>query len=92
MLRANKGEWSELYVLYSLFANNKIAAADNDLRPTDRFYKFLKIFREDTPRRLITYDLGEREKVIIRGGDRQKIVSTIGLSAKTKRIFNRINI
>lgn len=90
MLRANKGEWSELYVLYSLFANNKIAAADNDLRPTDRFYKFLKIFREDTPRRLITYDLGEREKVIIRGGDRQKIVSTIGLSAKTKRIFNRI--
>lgn len=90
MLRANKGEWSELYVLYSLFANNKIAAADNDLRPTDRFYKFLKIFREDTPRHLITYDLGESEKVIIRGGGRQEIVSTIGLSAKTKRIFNKI--
>ena len=90
MLRANKGEWSELYVLYSLFANNKIAAADNDLCPTDRFYTFLKIFREDTPRHLITYDLGENEKVVIRGGGREKIISTIGLSVKTKRIFNKI--
>ncbi len=92
MLRANKGEWSELYVLYSLFANNKIAAADNDLHPTDRYYKFLEIFRDDMPPRLITYDLRENEKVIIRGGGRQKIVSTIGLSEKTKRIFNKIKI
>ncbi len=90
MLHANKGEWSELYVLYSLFANNKIAAADNDLRPTDKFYKFLKIFREDAPRRLITYDLKENEKVVIRGFGCEKIVSTMGLSSKTKRIFDKI--
>lgn len=90
MLRANKGEWSELYVLYSLFANNKIAAADNDLYPTDRFYTFLKIFREDTTKHLITYDLRENEKVSIHGGGRKKIISTIGLSSKAKRIFNKI--
>lgn len=90
MLRANKGEWSELYVLYSLFANNKIAAADNDLRPTDKFYKFLEIFREAEHRRLVKYDLKEDGKVVIRGGDCEKSVSTIGLSVKTKRIFDKI--
>jgi len=46
-LTANKGEWSELYVLFKLFSENKIKAADMNLQPTDDEYTFLKIFRED---------------------------------------------
>jgi type II restriction enzyme len=89
-LTANKGEWSELYVLYSLFADHKIPAADNNLHPTNRFYRFLKIFREDEPKRPLVYDLENDNEVIIRGGGQYKSISTIGLSAKTKRIFDKI--
>lgn len=90
MLTANKGEWSELYVLYSLFANSKIPAADNNLQATQKFYQFLKIFRNDIPGRPIIYDLEENNKVIIRGGGAVKEISVVGLSEKTKRIFERI--
>ncbi len=89
-LTANKGEWSELYVLYSLFADHKIPAADDNLRPTNRFYRFLKIFRDDEPRRPLVYDLENDNEVIIRGSGQHKTISTIGLSTKTKRIFDKI--
>ena len=90
-LTANKGEWSELYVLYSLFADHKIAAANNNLEPTGHFYHFLKIFRNDNPGEHITYDLSEANKVsIISNRAPIRIVSTDGLAEKTKRIFNRI--
>lgn len=90
MITANKGEWSELYVLYSLFADHKIPAADNNLQVTSRHYQFLKIFREDDPRRPVVYDLADDKKVIIRGGGAIKEINTSGLSAKTKRIFDII--
>ena len=90
MITANKGEWSELYVLYSLFADHKIPAADNNLQPTARCYQFLKIFREDEHHRPVVYDLADDKKVIIRGGGTVKEFETSGLSAKTKRIFDAI--
>lgn len=90
-LTANKGEWSELYVLYSLFADHKIAAANNHLEPTGHFYNFLKIFRNDTPEEQIIYELSEQDKVkIVSNRLPVREVSTAGLSAKTKRIFNQI--
>ena len=56
-LTANKGEWSELYVLFKLFSENKIKAADMNLQPTDDEYTFLKVFREDVDNRPYVYDL-----------------------------------
>ena len=90
MITANKGEWSELYVLYSLFADHKIPAADNNLQPTARCYQFLKIFREDEPHRPVVYDLADDKKVIIRGGGTVKEITTSHLSAKTRHIFDAI--
>ena len=90
-LTANKGEWSELYVLYSLFADHKIAAADNNLEPTGHFYNFLKIFRNDNPGENIVYDLCcPNEVIVISNRTSVKKVSTYGLSNKIKTIFNKI--
>lgn len=91
-LTANKGEWSELYVLYCLFADHKISAADNELKPTNKFYSFVKIFREDNPDQPLVYDLENENTVVIRGKGLCKEISTLGLSGKTKKIFDKIKI
>ena len=92
-MQANKGEWSELYALLSIFANNKVPAADKDLNPTGDEYIFLQVLRDDTGKRLI-YDL-EKEGIVViceKLGQSLKTISTDGLSEKTKSIFQRIRI
>ena len=90
-LTANKGEWSELYVLYRLFADHKIAAANNRLEPTGHFYNFLKIFRNDKPGEHIVYDLEyQNEVIVISNRAPIKRVSTLGLLEKTRKIFDKI--
>jgi type II restriction enzyme len=64
-LTANKGEWSELYVLFKLFGENKIKAADMNLQPTNDEYTFLQIFREDVENRPYIYDLEQAGTVRI---------------------------
>lgn len=48
-MQANKGEWSELYVLLMIFANKSIAAADKELNSTEDKYSFLQVIREEEP-------------------------------------------
>ena len=87
----NKGEWSELYTLLSIFAHNRIPVADENLNPSEAEYEFLQILRDDTGRRLI-YDLEHEGSVIIceKLGQAIKTISTYGLSEKVKIIFQRI--
>lgn len=85
-LTANKGEWSELYVLFKLFSENKIKAADMNLQPTNDEYTFLKIFREDVESRPYVYDL-ERNGVVpilTKNGQLVDAVSTHLLPEKLK--------
>lgn len=45
MKKFNKGEWSELYVFFSILADGKIYAADENLnRIEETFYSVLKLF------------------------------------------------
>lgn len=90
-MQANKGEWSELYALLAIFANNKVPAADKDLNPTGDEYIFLQVLRDDTGQRLI-YDL-ERDGVVViceKIGQALKTVSTKDLPEKTKALFQKI--
>lgn len=48
-MQANKGEWSELYALFAIFANHKVPAADKNLDPIGDEYEFLQVLREDVP-------------------------------------------
>ena len=90
-MQANKGEWSELYALLAIFANNKVPAADKDLNPTGDEYIFLQILRDDTGQRLI-YDLEQEGVVVIceKLGQALKTVSTKNLPEKTKALFQKI--
>lgn len=45
MKKFNKGEWSELYVFFSILADGKIYAADENLNRIEQtFYSVLKLF------------------------------------------------
>lgn len=43
MLSGNKGEWSEIYVLFKLLSDGRLYAADSDLNKLEK--KFLEIVR-----------------------------------------------
>ena len=48
MLKGNKGEWSEVYVLLRLLADGKIYAADSELNKIeDVYFPIIKIIREE---------------------------------------------
>ncbi len=91
-LTANKGEWSELYVLFKLFSENKIKAADMNLQPTNDEYTFLQIFREDVENRPCVYDLEQDGIVRILAANGQLVdaVSTHLLPEKAQRVFETI--
>lgn len=91
-LTANKGEWSELYVLFKLFSENKIKAADMNLQPTDDEYTFLQIFREDVENRPYIYDLGQDGivRILAENGQLVDAVSTHLLPEKAQRVFETI--
>lgn len=48
MKKFNKGEWSELYVFFSILADGKLYAADESLNRIEHtFYSVLKVIREN---------------------------------------------
>ncbi len=91
-LTANKGEWSELYVLFKLFSENKIKAADMNLQPTDDEYTFLQIFREDVENRPYIYDLEQDGvvRILTANGQLVDAVNTHLLPEKAQRVFETI--
>jgi len=90
---ANKGEWSEIYVLFKILHERDIAAAGADLKPLgDQKYTFLKVLREDTPGKEYQYSLEEKDSVAIQdhNGNTIKILDSRELGSKTQRIFKAI--
>lgn len=90
---ANKGEWSELYVLFKIFADRKITAADMNLQPTSEEYRFLQVIREDVEDREYIYDLEQAGVIRIlnsKSGALIRSISSDDLPEKTKKIFDAI--
>ena len=52
MLKGNKGEWSELYVLFKLLGEGKIYSGDGLLNRLESFYPVLNILRDELDRHL----------------------------------------
>ena len=68
MLRGNKGEWSEIYVLLRLLADGKIYAADSDLNKLeDVYFPIIKIIREETKGEVKEYTAGETISIFVNG-------------------------
>jgi len=93
MLKANKGEWSELYALFKIFDVKQVAAADEKLNPIKgQFYTFLKVIREDNPESKLEYNLEKPGLVVIydADGNEQKTLNTSELGTKTRKILESI--
>lgn len=51
-ITANKGEWSELYVLFKLLGEKKIHAGDGQLNKLKEYYPVLNVIRDELERHL----------------------------------------
>ena len=52
MITANKGEWSELYVLFKLLGEKKIHAGDGQLNKLEIYYPIISILRDELKRHI----------------------------------------
>ncbi|HLR36306.1 MAG TPA: HpaII family restriction endonuclease [Tissierellales bacterium] len=76
MIRGNKGEWSEIYVLFRLLAEGKIYAADENLNKLeDIYFPIIEIIREETEDKLNKYKTGDPVEIYL-DGNKIKEIST----------------
>ncbi len=65
-ITANKGEWSELYVLFKILGEKKIHAGDGNLKKMETYYPVLKVLRDELERHLeYTIDKDENKDIVI---------------------------
>jgi hypothetical protein len=71
MIRGNKGEWSEIYVLLKLLSEGKVYSADeNTKRIDDDYFPIIKIFRAENNALKYEYlidDAGEKAYIVLNG-------------------------
>lgn len=74
MLKGNKGEWSELYVLVKLLSDGKLFQSDIDLNRNETvYYEIIKVFRDEGDNSLeferkelvLLYSVTENDRKII---------------------------
>ena len=65
MLTGNKGEWSELYVLFKLLSEGRLYAADEAFRKSEVYFPVLSVLREETKGTRTEYETGGRVKIYI---------------------------
>ena len=67
-MAANRGEWSELYVLFKLLADGRIYAADENLnRNTNSYLEIIKIIREEVRNVISEYHTGTTVEIYVAG-------------------------
>jgi len=91
MLKGNKGEWSEIYVLLKLLADGKLHAADENLEKIEEvFYPIIKILRAEVGRKR-EYVLNGNIKII--DGETKSILAefpTADFLTNTLQLFQDI--
>jgi len=94
MIKANKGEWSELYAFLKILIDRKIFAADADLNIIpDKHFEVLKIIRQESSVDK-TYDVSVPEKITISVGSEGVsefvVVDPLKLKKKVRAFFDEI--
>lgn len=92
MIKGNKGEWSELYVLLRLLAYGRIYAADDQVKKIENVYfPILKIMREEVKGKKLEYRIGTNEDIEIYNNDiKIKSVSREQLKKEADYLYNEI--
>ena len=88
-ITANKGEWSELYVLFKLLGEKKLYAGDGDLNRLEAFYPVLKIIRDELERHL-EYNIQCDIIVITENGEEFARINTRDFVDFSQRLFGSI--
>lgn len=90
MLKGNKGEWSEIYVLFRLLADGKIYAADSELNKLDDiFFPILEILRKEVENETTRYVTGDPVTIYV-GEKLEKEVSAENFNAEADSLLNEI--
>lgn len=77
-ITANKGEWSELYVLFKLLGEKKVHSGDGNLNKLEAHYPILNIIRDELTRHL-EYSINYDSDIVIITEDGQGIAQiTVG--------------
>ncbi|RIY31833.1 restriction endonuclease [Psittacicella melopsittaci] len=90
MIKGNKGEWSEIYVLLKLLAEGKIYAADSNLNKIkDIYFPIIKIIREETRGECLEYFAGETI-TIYHNGTKVKELSANVFKQENESLLNEL--
>lgn len=80
MLRGNKGEWSEIYVLLKLLGEGRIYAADSELKKIeDVYFPIIKVIREEIQDEIKEYAAGDIINIYVNG---QKVKEILAVEFK----------
>lgn len=90
MISGNKGEWSEIYVLFKLLADGKLYAADSELNKLhDIYFPIIKIIREEISGELKEYTTGKLIDIYI-NGKKIKSVDRSEFEKESEQLFDEI--
>lgn len=91
-IRANKGEWSELYVLFKLLGEGKVYAGDSDLKRLDAYYPILRILRDELEHHM-EYEYATEDKniiVVTENGEKAARISVKDFLDNSRTLFKKI--
>lgn len=89
MIAANKGEWSELYVLFKLLGEKKVHAGDGNLNKLEAFYPVLKVLRDELERHL-EYSIDKNIVIITEDDTEIARINVTDFLTQSKELFERI--
>ena len=69
-IKGNKGEWSEIYVLFRLLGEGKVHAGDADLNKLNLYYPILNIIREESKK--YEYKPDKEQNIVVIDEDGQE--------------------
>lgn len=88
-LKGNRGEWSELYVLFKLLGEKKIYSGDGNLNKLEAYYPVLNIIRDELNRHL-EYSIDGDIVVITEDGKEIVRLNVLDFLEKSKELFSDI--
>lgn len=88
MITANKGEWSEFYVLLKLLVERGFNGVNSDLeRIPGLFFSVLQVHGNDDN---LIYELSDRNKILIASTDDSKLIDNKVIKERLSSILNTI--
>lgn len=89
-LSGNKGEWSEIYVLFRLLGEGKVHAGDADMNKLDLYYPILNVIREESKRYEYRPNVGQQIVVIDEDGKEYARISMDKFMEESSKLLDSI--